>query len=350
MLTHYFPLFVYLTIGAFILAVVGATFVMLAHGNGAEKNADAQKKLTIATAVGVLLGAFAGYKITGAYGYASLAVLGALVYALGFWLGVSLASKSGVRKTLLKALYGLFGVSVLGIAYLMFFGGHGGIENKHAKIDVTDKVSLQRGAAVFRDYCLSCHGLSMVRYNQLTKIGLTEDDIRLNMLTTADKIGETMQVAMKREDAKKWLGVAPPDLSLEAAAKKPDWIYSYLTGFYKDESRPTGWNNIYFENVGMPHALWQEEGVKEAIFKEEPDHNDPSKTVKVFDKFTEAKGGKLDKEAFERTASDVTNFLVWASEPDQHSRKMIGFGVLAFLLVLLVFVRKLNKNYWKDIH
>lgn len=348
MFTHYFPLFVYLCIGAFILAVVGATIVMLAHGNGANKST--KNLLTIAVVVGVALSALVGYKIIGAYGFAHLAIVGALVYAVGFLLGVSLASKSGVRKTILGALYGLFAVASAGIIFLMFFGGHGGVENKKARIDVTDKVSLQRGAAVFRDYCLSCHGLSMVRYNQLTKLGMTEDDIRLNMLTTADKIGETMQVAMKREDAKKWLGVAPPDLSLEAAAKKPDWIYSYITGFYKDDNRPTGWNNIYFENVGMPHALWVEEGVKEAIFADEPDHNDPSKMVKTFKGFTEAKGGKMDAETFDRTANDVTNFLVWASEPDQTSRKMIGFGVFASLFVLLIFARRLSKNYWKDIH
>lgn len=348
MFTKYFPLFVYLGVGGFVLALVGAALYMLAHRNS-HSNSDASRTkntFTAILAVGTLAFGYVGYKVASEFGFPQLAIFGSLVYALSFLLGAQLASKKGVRKTMMGSLYGLFVVAVLGILNLMFFVGHVGVETRHAKIDVTDKVSLQRGAAVFRDYCLSCHGLSMVRYNQLLKIGLKEEDIRQNMLTTTDKIGETMRVSLRADDAKKWFGAVPPDLSLEAAAKKPDWIYSYLTGFYKDDSRPTGWNNLYFENVGMPHALWQEQGVQvlsEEGQKKEPLHRTHEDLVLKVE-------GKQTPESFDKTANDVVNFLVWASEPDQNSRKIIGFGVIAFLLALLVLARRLNKNYWKDIH
>lgn len=349
MFTEFFPLVVYLLIGIFSAALIGTTLTMIAYGNGRERQSKAKLPFTIALIFGALLFAYFGYQLIVSFGFQKQAVLSSLLYPIAFTSSAFLSSKIGLRKMLVRSFYALFVTISVATLFLMFNSNHTSHPEKRAHIDVTDKASLQRGAATFRDYCLSCHGLSMVRYNQLSKIGLSKEDIEQSMLTTADKIGDTMQVAMRRDDAKKWFGVAPPDLSLEAAAKKPDWIYSYLIGFYRDDTRPTGWNNIYFENVGMPHALWQEEGTKEAIFEETPDHKDPTKIVKKFKGFTVAEGGKLDAEAFERKANDVTNFLVWASEPDQHSRKMIGLGVLAFLLLLSFLAWKLNKNYWKDI-
>lgn len=349
MFVEFFPLAVYLALGVFSAAVLGTAVFMIAYGNGQKKSDQVKVPFTLVLLLGVLGLGYVGYHLIGAFGFSKYALLGALLYPAAFVLGALLAAKIGVRKVFIRSFYALFATIFSATVFLMLNSSHGGVRERHAKIDVTDKESLQRGAATFRDYCLSCHGLSMVRYNQLVKLGLSKEDIEQNMLTTADKIGETMQVAMRREDAKKWFGVAPPDLSLEVAAKKPDWVYSYLTGFYKDDTRPTGWNNIYFENVGMPHALWLEEGVKEAIFEEVPDHKDPTKMVKEFKGFTAAKGGKLGAEDFDRKANDVTNFLAWASEPDQDSRKKIGFAVLAFLLLLSVLAWKLNKNYWKDI-
>ena len=251
------------------------------------------------------------------------------------------------RQTFVNLIRALVASLVAGVALIIFGGGHGGVPTKSVKVDVTDRASLQHGAAVFRDYCLSCHGLSMVRYNQLTKLGISEDDIKAKMLTTTDKIGDTMQVAMNSADAKRWLGVAPPDLSLMANAKGADYIYSYLTGFYKDDARETGWNNLYLVNAAMPHVLWQEEGIKTAKFEEKDEHG---AKVKEFVGFEMVQPGKQDAETFDKTARDVTNFLVWAAEPDQTKRKYIGFGVMAFLLLLAFVANKLSKNYWKDIH
>lgn len=254
---------------------------------------------------------------------------------------------SNAHQWMIRLLKALVASLVFGVALIIFGGGHGGVPTKAANVDVTDRASLQHGAAVFRDYCLSCHGLSMVRYNQLTKLGISEDDIKAKMLTTTDKIGDTMQVAMSSADAKRWLGVAPPDLSLMANAKGADYIYSYLTGFYKDDSRETGWNNLYLKNAAMPHVLWQEEGIKTAKFVDVEEHG---AKVSEFEGFEMVQPGKQDAETFDKTARDVTNFLVWAAEPDQTKRKYIGFGVMAFLLLLALVTRKLSKNYWKDIH
>lgn len=256
-------------------------------------------------------------------------------------------SLTAAQQKLVFLLKALMASLVVGVGIIMMGGSHGGVPTKSANVDVTDRASLQHGAAVFRDYCLSCHGLSMVRYNQLTKLGISEDDIKAKMLTTTDKIGDTMQVAMNPADAKRWLGVAPPDLSLMASAKGADYIYSYLTGFYKDDTRETGWNNLYLPNAAMPHVLWQEEGIKTAKFIEVDQHGTK---VQEFEAFEMVQPGKQDPETYDKTARDVTNFLVWASEPDQTQRKYIGFGVLAFLLLLTFVANKLSKNYWKDIH
>ncbi|TDR33041.1 cytochrome c1 [Hydromonas duriensis] len=254
---------------------------------------------------------------------------------------------TAAHRKLIFLFKALIASLVVGVGIIVFSGGHTGVPTKSAKIDVTDRASLQHGAAVFRDYCLSCHGLSLVRYNQLTKLGISEDDIKAKMMTTTDKIGDTMQVAMNPADAKRWLGVAPPDLSLMANAKGADYIYSYLTGFYKDDTRETGWNNLYLANVAMPHVLWQEEGIKTAKFVEVEQHGTK---VKEFEGFEMIQPGKQDAEAYDKTARDLTNFLVWAAEPDQTQRKNIGFAILAFLLLLAFVANKLSKNYWKDIH
>lgn len=274
------------------------------------------------------------------------------VAALAFWMTFINKEKyvggaiSNAHQWMVRLLKMLVASLALGTSFVIFGGGHEGVPLKSVKIDVTDKAALQHGAAVFRDYCLSCHGLSAVRYNQLTKIGITEDDIKQKMLTTTDKIGDTMQVAMAREDAKRWLGVAPPDLSLMANAKGGEYIYSYLTSFYKDDTRETGWNNIYLKNVAMPHVLWTEEGVKTASFEEKEVHG---KKETEFVGFSPAVGGKQDAASFDNTAKDLATFLVWAAEPDQTKRQYIGFGVLAFLAVLAFFAMRLSKNYWKDI-
>ena len=203
-----------------------------------------------------------------------------------------------------------------------------------------DNAALQSGAKTFINYCLNCHGASYIRYNTLTRLGLTEQQIKDNLLFTADKIGEQMRVAARPAEQKAWFGVTPPDLSLIARSRASedgsgaDWIYTYLRSFYVDEKRPTGWNNTIFENVGMPHILWQLQGVQ--VLNE--DHH-----LEI------AVPGLQSPAEFDKTVADLVGFMVWAAEPEAGYRKQLGYGVLAFLLVLFGFAYKMKKNYWKDI-
>lgn len=201
--------------------------------------------------------------------------------------------------------------------------------------------ALQNGAKIFISYCLNCHSASYFRYNRLTDIGLTEQQIKDNLLFTTDKIGETMTIAMRRGDAKLWFGAPPPDLTVIARARASaygsggDWLYTYLRGFYRDDSRPTGWNNTLFANVGMPHVLWELQGeqVKGA------DH-----------KLVLAKPGLMNPKEFDEMVGDLVGFLTHIGEPMANFRKQLGVAVLIFLAVLFVFAYALKREYWKDIH
>ena len=200
----------------------------------------------------------------------------------------------------------------------------------------SDLSALQRGAKLFVNNCLNCHSASMVRYNRLKDIGLTDDQIRDNLLFSADKVGETMNVAMTAKDAKAWFGVQPPDLSVIARARGGDWLYTYLRSFYKDEARDTGWNNMVFPNVGMPHVLWELQGTQ--VMNHETH------------KLELAVPGKMSPAEYDKAVSDLVGFMVWMGEPQQEYRKTLGIFVLAFLALLFVVAYALKKEYWKDIH
>lgn len=204
-----------------------------------------------------------------------------------------------------------------------------------------DKAALQNGARLFVNYCLNCHGASFVRYNRMTELGLTEEQIRDNLMFTADKVGEPMRVAARSTDQKQWFGAAPPDLSLVARARASgdgsgaDWLYTYLRSFYRDPQRPTGWNNTIFPNVGMPHALWQLQG--EQVLDHESNH------------LQLATPGELSTTDYDKQVADLVGFLVWAGEPAAGFRRTLGYGVLAFLLVLFAVSYALKKEFWKDV-
>jgi ubiquinol-cytochrome c reductase cytochrome c1 subunit len=212
-----------------------------------------------------------------------------------------------------------------------------------------DKAALQNGAKLFVNYCQNCHSASFIRYEKLQEIGLTEQQIKDNLMFTGDKIGDTMKIAARPDELKKWFGVTPPDLTLEARARASgdgsgaDWIYTYLRSFYKDDLRPTGWNNVVFPNVGMPNVLWQLQGVQ--VLETSTDDKGVEHKKLVL-----AEPGQLTPEQFDKQIADLTAFIVWMGEPGAGTRKAIGFGVLAFLAVLFVAAYALKKNYWKDIH
>ncbi|GHT81740.1 cytochrome c [Betaproteobacteria bacterium] len=209
--------------------------------------------------------------------------------------------------------------------------------------------NLQHGAQLFVNYCLNCHGASAVRYNKLQEIGLSEQLITDNLLFTSEKIGDLMTVALTREDAEAWFGTVPPDLSLIARAKASesgtgaDYLYTYLRSFYRDPARPTGWNNKIFANVGMPHALWDLQGVQTA--REVTDEHGKNSIELV----PPAKAGKLSAAEYDQSVADLVSFLVWIGEPVADQRKTIGYFVLIFLAGLYVLTHALGKNLWKDV-
>lgn len=217
-----------------------------------------------------------------------------------------------------------------------------------APVNVDDKLSLQRGARTFINYCLNCHSASYMRYSRLQDLGLTEQQITDNLLFTADKVGQPMNIALRPAEAKKWFVAAPPDLTVIARSRTPDWLYTYLRSFYRDASRPTGFNNTVFPSVAMPHALWELQGEQVAHFKTEKDHD--GKEHQVFEKFEIVKPGKMSKAEYDAAMGDLVNYLVYMGEPAQSQRKQLGIIVIFFLLGLTVLAYYLKKEFWKDVH
>jgi|KBSSwiStaDraftv2_1062776.scaffolds.fasta_scaffold71698_3 ubiquinol-cytochrome c reductase cytochrome c1 subunit len=252
----------------------------------------------------------------------------------------------------------------------------GGPRLQTAPINAHDLASLQNGAKLFVNYCLNCHTASYMRYNRLQDLGLTEAQIKDNLIFTGVKVGELMQSAMDRKEAKDWFGVAPPDLTVAARARSSaagsgaDWIYSYLRAFYRDPARPTGWNNLVYANVGMPHVLWQLNGqaqLHEEVFPSEHAAKAAliaTRGVALLEETHETKDGKAafvlktltpvtgtqSAVDYEKTVTDLVNYMQYMAEPSRLERRQIGFYVLMLLGVLFVLVFALKKSYWKNIH
>jgi ubiquinol-cytochrome c reductase cytochrome c1 subunit len=232
----------------------------------------------------------------------------------------------------------------------------GGVRLDTAPINQTDVISLQRGARTFVNYCLNCHSASLMRWNRLTDLGLNESQIEDNLIFTGAKVGDLMDVAFRKKDARKWFGVPPPDLSVIARARGADWLYTYLRGFYRDPARPTGWNNTVFENVGMPNPLWQLQGQRVRVVEQaakgeagkEGKEGEGGATGAV--KYEMAVPGSLTPLQFDETVGDLVNFLVYMGEPAATTRKQIGIFVLLYLLAMWPLVYMLKREFWKDVH
>lgn len=238
---------------------------------------------------------------------------------------------------------------VLSALPVVTFGAGGGVHLDSAHVDLSDKASLQRGAKLFVNYCLGCHSLAYQRYNRMGKdLGLTDDQVEENLMFTGDKVGETMTIAMTKQQGTDWFGNPPPDLSVIARARGADWLYTYLRTFYLDDSRPFGVNNKVFPDVGMPHVLWELEGLKKPTHKT-IEHSDGS-TEEVVAGFEQVTEGKLSPAEYDQAVRDLVGFLVYTGEPAKLERYSIGVGVLIFLAVFFVIAFLLKKEYWRDIH
>ena len=276
----------------------------------------------------------------------------------------------------------LLGVLALTLTCSVAVASEGGYHLDTAPDRINNMASLQNGAKLFVNYCLGCHSAASMRYNRLTELGLTEDDIKKNLLFTSDKVGDLMKNAMGRDDAKKWLGAPPPDLSVIARAKSTnmgpsgvDYVYTFLRTFYRDASKKTGWDNAVFPSTGMPNVLWQLQGPVTHTLSETTKVEQDGKEVwqrhsSIYSPqgFVETKtealqnyrGGEsvhhsfkgesqAQSTAYDNNVADLSNFLGWMSEPDQLFRKRLGVWVMLFLGLFMVIAWRLNAAYWKHV-
>lgn len=217
-----------------------------------------------------------------------------------------------------------------------------------ANVNLSDRASLQRGARVFMNYCLSCHSAHFMRYNRMAKdLGLTDKEVAGNLMFASDKVGGVMNVAMRSEDAGRWFGVAPPDLSVISRARGADWLYTYLRSFYLDPSRPSGVNNLVFDKVAMPDVLWRLQGLQRPVYHEVT--NEDGAKVRVIEKLELAVPGTMTPGEYDRTVRDLVNFLAYMGEPAKLQRSRLGGWVLLFLVVFFLLAYALKKEYWKDV-
>jgi len=222
----------------------------------------------------------------------------------------------------------------------------GDVRLDRANIDSGDALSIQRGAKVFVNYCLNCHAAAAMRYHRLMDLGLTEQQIKDNLLFTGGKVGDSMIIAAAKKDQQEWFGVAPPDLSVIARSRGADWLYTYMRSFYRDAAGVTGWNNLAFPNVAMPHVLWQLQGtqVLKSEIEEHGGHKVEHKKLEL------ESPGALSPLEYDKLTRDLVNYLSYMGEPAKARRVQIGIAVLFFLSLLLVLSWLLKTEYWKDLH
>lgn len=242
--------------------------------------------------------------------------------------------------------------AVLAFAPAIALAVEGQVKLDRAPIDPNDRASLQRGAHAFVNYCLSCHSAGYMRYNRLRDLGLTEQQILDNLVFTGVKVGELMKTAMDPVEAKEWFGTPPPDLTVIARARSShdgpgsDWLYTYLRSFYRDDTRPSGWNNAVYPNVAMPHVMWRLQG--EQVLKEAKERAEGY--VKTVEKLALDRPGTLKANEFDALVADLVNYMTYMSEPARRDRVVLGFYSLLVISILVALSYALKKAYWKDVH
>ncbi|WP_295798795.1 ubiquinol-cytochrome c reductase [uncultured Microbulbifer sp.] len=267
-------------------------------------------------------------------------------------------SPSG-SKSFILLVGGIIAVLLMAFVPIKAVGAESSVQLDHIKIDLNDKPSLQRGAKYFVNYCMGCHSANFSRWERVgTDLGIPSELMMQNLVLGDDKIGDLMEISMRPEDSKVWFGATPPDLTLVARARSPEWLYTYLRSFYKDDSRPTGVNNKVFPNVGMPHVLMELQGLPECAPGPKREHGHVVRDElgnPIMDancgslEVSKVKGSMSDVE-YDQAVYDLVNFMEYIAEPMAETRKKVGFYVLAFILVFFIFAWLLNREYWKDVH
>lgn len=242
------------------------------------------------------------------------------------------------------------------IAALGFVAGaqanEAGISWDKAPNKSNDLVALQHGAKLFVNYCLNCHAAAYMRYNRLTDIGLTAQQIKDNLMFATDKVGDTMNVAITADQGKILYGVNPPDLSVIARSRSgaggsgSDYIYTYLRTYYRDSSKATGWNNLAYPNAAMPHVLWQLQGERKPVYEEREEHGHK---VSLFKGWEQVTPGTMTPLKYDQSMGDLVGYLQWMAEPARNTRVRTGVWVLMFLMLLTFAAWRLNAAFWKDV-
>ena len=252
-----------------------------------------------------------------------------------------------------KKLHGFLAGLLLSLGLVV--GAHaaeGGIAWDKAPVKTNDMASLQNGAKLFVNYCLNCHSAAFMRFNRLKDIGLSDQQIKDNLLFATDKVGETMKAAIDPRQAKDWFGGNPPDLTLMTRSRSghggtgADYLYTYLRTYYRDDTKATGWNNLAFPSVGMPNVLWELQGNRKPIFEEVEHAGHKSHVFKGWEQVTP---GTMTPLQYDQAVGDLVNFMSWMAEPAQNTRVRVGVWVLLFLAVFTVIAWRLNAAFWKDV-
>lgn len=224
-----------------------------------------------------------------------------------------------------------------------------GVHLDKAPVDLRDQASLQRGAQMFVNYCLSCHSAQYMRFNRMgADLGISDEQLKANLMFGTDKVGDTMTIAMAAKDAKGWFGNPPPDLSVIARARGANWLYTYMRTFYIDDKKPFGVNNAVFPDVGMPHVLWELQGMQKAVVTTTTAADGTSHSS--ITGYELVKAGSMTPAEYDAAVGDLVNFLVYMGEPIAVKRQELGVKVLIFLAFFFVLAYLLKKEYWKDIH
>jgi len=269
--------------------------------------------------------------------------------------------EKGLPKTMVLGGLALF--IVLVVVPIKAVGAEGGkcghVPCEHFEADVTDMASLQRGAKYFANYCMGCHSADYSRYGRVAEdLGIPEKVMLKNFVFSGQKVGELMTISMAPEDSKKWFGATPPDLSLTTRSRSPEWLYTYLINFYRDDSRPTGVNNKVFKSVAMPHAMVNVQGLAECAPGPKLDSHGKVMRTKSGEEVTDSCGslvigdqkGSMTADEFKVATADLVNFMEYLAEPGAEARKKTGYYVMFFLIILLAVTWLLNREYWKDVH
>ncbi len=246
-------------------------------------------------------------------------------------------------------IVGILGLMALDIVAATGDKSCGTIDCDLIEIDIHDKVAIQRGAHTYVHYCLGCHSLRYMRYDDIVQYtGIDESIFEENLILDGGNIGDTLDNALDQDNAKLWFGIAPPDLTLVTRDHSPEWVYTFLRSFYIDETKQWKVNNKVIPNVAMPHVLYELQGIQQCANQGEG--QDGAEKNDSCPQFTLLEEGSLQPQEFDATIADLVHFLVFVGEPYRVERERLGIYVLLFLSIMIGITWLLKREYWKDIH